>query len=287
MFFGGNRDNNNPLGFIGVARDGDPRAACRHAGADGDQPHARICGRPRGAADLRRAALACLGAAARSTRAAHADPERDGRAQSGDRASCSSSIRSRASAWTTCSRPIRRPRTASPRSMQLAPRWAAARAERRAEQRTCSGPGARRRPAVHGAGAVPQLAARIFEAGMYTFELTRLRATSGSTVPSLPCSTFPPHAPSPSFHESRSARPRGSARAAIFSRCPAPSIAAREQLEDRQSMLGFGRSPARPRTGSPYRRDGAAASSERFAIFSARCLDRGAARPKLRASSLR
>ena len=49
FFFGGNRDNNNPLGFVGVLVGDDRGAACRHAGADGDQPHARILGRPRAA----------------------------------------------------------------------------------------------------------------------------------------------------------------------------------------------------------------------------------------------
>ena len=48
MFFGGNRDNNGP-GIIGSLADDDPGAARRHAGADGDQPHARICRRHLGA----------------------------------------------------------------------------------------------------------------------------------------------------------------------------------------------------------------------------------------------
>ena len=42
MFFGGNRDNNNGARHHRHAGDGDPRADRRHAGADGDQPHARI-----------------------------------------------------------------------------------------------------------------------------------------------------------------------------------------------------------------------------------------------------
>ena len=62
FFFGGNRDNNNPLGFDRRAGRHDRGAACRHAGADGDQPHARILGRPPRRRNLRPAALARLGA---------------------------------------------------------------------------------------------------------------------------------------------------------------------------------------------------------------------------------
>ena len=58
----------------------DRRPARRHAGADGDQPLARVPGRPPGRHDLRPAAVARLGAAARSratrTRSATSRPRR-------------------------------------------------------------------------------------------------------------------------------------------------------------------------------------------------------------------
>ena len=58
MFFGGgHRDNNSGLGIIGTHRDGDPGADRRHAGADGDQPHARIRRRQPRRADLRAARM--------------------------------------------------------------------------------------------------------------------------------------------------------------------------------------------------------------------------------------
>ena len=70
FFFGGNRDNNNPLGFVGVlvAMIVAPLAAAMRA--DGDQPHARICRRPARRRDLRPPAVAGLGARARSPRSA-------------------------------------------------------------------------------------------------------------------------------------------------------------------------------------------------------------------------
>ncbi len=84
MFFGGNRDNNGP-GIIGSIAHDDPGAARRHAGADGDQPHARICRRRHGRAHLRPADVARLGAGEDRERRA-SDSEPAGRAQSGDRA---------------------------------------------------------------------------------------------------------------------------------------------------------------------------------------------------------
>ena len=75
MFFGGNRDNNN-----GGARhdrhagDGDPRADRRHAGADGDQPHARIRRRRSRRADRRPADWLASRAGASFEAAAHAIP---------------------------------------------------------------------------------------------------------------------------------------------------------------------------------------------------------------------
>ena len=62
FFFGGNRDNNNPLGFVGVLVAMIVAPLRRHAGADGDQPDARIFGRPARRRDLRPSALARLGA---------------------------------------------------------------------------------------------------------------------------------------------------------------------------------------------------------------------------------
>ncbi len=52
MFFGGNRDNQR-LRPDRHDRHGDPGADRRHAGADGDQPHPRIRGRPDGRSDPR------------------------------------------------------------------------------------------------------------------------------------------------------------------------------------------------------------------------------------------
>ena len=61
MFFGGNRDNNQGPGIIGsIAMMDPPGAARRHAGADGDQPDARIRRRRPRRAHLRPADVACL-----------------------------------------------------------------------------------------------------------------------------------------------------------------------------------------------------------------------------------
>ena len=69
MFFGGNRDNNNGgTGHHRHAGDGDPGADRRHAGADGDQPHARIRRRRARRAHRRPAGVARLGAAPSSKR---------------------------------------------------------------------------------------------------------------------------------------------------------------------------------------------------------------------------
>ena len=65
MFFGGNRDNNKRLRHHRHARDGDPGAARRDAGADGDQPHARIRRRRHGRPHLRPADGAGFGAGRR------------------------------------------------------------------------------------------------------------------------------------------------------------------------------------------------------------------------------
>ena len=62
FFFGGNRDNNNPLGFVGVLVAMIVAPLRRDAGADGDQPHARIFGRPARRGNLRQPAVAGLGA---------------------------------------------------------------------------------------------------------------------------------------------------------------------------------------------------------------------------------
>jgi heat shock protein HtpX len=70
MFFSGNRDNNGP----GPIR--------RHAGADGDQPHARIRGRQFGCPHRRPADVARL-RACQDRQRGPPDPERGSRAQSG------------------------------------------------------------------------------------------------------------------------------------------------------------------------------------------------------------
>ncbi len=53
FYFGGRSNDNNNIGFIGSLLAAHSRAARRRAGADGDQPHARIRGRPRGRRDQR------------------------------------------------------------------------------------------------------------------------------------------------------------------------------------------------------------------------------------------
>ena len=63
MFFGGGpRQQQRRLGIDRHAGDGDPRADRRHAGADGDQPHARIRRRRPRRAHRRPADVARLGA---------------------------------------------------------------------------------------------------------------------------------------------------------------------------------------------------------------------------------
>ena len=115
MFFGGNRDNNSGgMGIIGtlamvilapIAAMLVQMAISRTREYSADELGGQIVGASR-VSRLR-------AAQARERRAS--DPERDGGAQSRPPRTCSSSIRSAGSAWTTCSRPIRRPRTASPR----------------------------------------------------------------------------------------------------------------------------------------------------------------------------
>ena len=62
FFFGGNRDNNNPFGFVGVLVAMIVAPLRRHDRADGGQPHARIRGRPARRRNLRQSALAGIGA---------------------------------------------------------------------------------------------------------------------------------------------------------------------------------------------------------------------------------
>ena len=104
LFFGGGNNRDNPLGGDRRAADGVPRAGRRRAGADGDQPHARVRGRPRRRRDLGRSAGAGLGAAQDLAAA------RSGRSTSRPSATrrwrtCTSSTRCRARGWTICSRP--------------------------------------------------------------------------------------------------------------------------------------------------------------------------------------
>ena len=149
FFFGGSRDNNNPLGFVGVlvAAIVAPLAAAPRP--DGDQPDARIFGRPRGAEITGQPAwlASALGKIARA--AARSRTRRPSATRR--RRISSSSIRCPARAWTISSRPTRRPRTASPRSR----RWRAssARGGRRAHRRTFPASAARVRPMI--ARAVP------------------------------------------------------------------------------------------------------------------------------------
>jgi heat shock protein HtpX len=158
MFFGGNRDNNNGYGHHRHARHGDPGADRRDAGADGDQPHARIRGRPHGRRDRRGAALS-RSALARLENAAHQIPNEAPSAIRRPR-TCSSSIRCRVSAWTACSRRIRPRKIASPRSSSLRPRWAIA-GRNRVRRRRRTVLGAAVRAAVPGAEQEPNCGARL------------------------------------------------------------------------------------------------------------------------------
>ena len=112
-----------------------------------DKLGAQICGEPSWLAS----------ALAKISNAAHADPERDRRAQSGDRAYVHHQPAVGRAAWTTCSRPIRRPRTGSRRCSRLradGQDWArrrlrAVRPRGRAAAAACRrpAPGVGRRPA--------------------------------------------------------------------------------------------------------------------------------------------
>ena len=122
FFFGGNRDNNNPLGFVGVlvAMIVAPLAAMlvqmaisRTREYAADRRGAEICGNPLWLASA-------LDKIARGAERIH-NPRC--RAQPGDRAISSSSTRCPASAWTICSPPIPTPRTASPRWRRWRARW--------------------------------------------------------------------------------------------------------------------------------------------------------------------
>jgi hypothetical protein len=120
FFLGGNRDNNNPLGFVGVlvAMIVAPLAAglCRWPSA----AHANI---PQTVAAPRFAEIRC-GWPRRSPRSPRAPPASTTRTPSAIRPPpiSSSSIRCRASGWTICSRPIRPRKTAFARCRRLPPR---------------------------------------------------------------------------------------------------------------------------------------------------------------------
>ena len=107
MLFGGNRNDRggDVIGTLIAALRG---AARGDAGADGDQPLARVSGRPDRRADLRQSAVARLGAAARSTTAVRGGCAWTSAAGAFRRPrTCSSSTRSPGAAWTTCSRRTR------------------------------------------------------------------------------------------------------------------------------------------------------------------------------------
>ena len=109
MLFGGNATRRQPDRRL---RRHAARADRGHAGADGDQPLARVSGGPHGRADLRATHVAGLGAQ-KIQGYAHQIPNDTAEARRRPR-TCSSSTRCPASAWTTCSRPTPTPRTASP-----------------------------------------------------------------------------------------------------------------------------------------------------------------------------
>ena len=114
FFFGGNRDNNNPLGFIGVlvAMIVAPLAAAmvqmaisRTREYSADRRGAEICGNPMWLASaLNKIARTRASASTIPTPSAIRRPRIS-----------SSSTRCRASGWTICSRRTRRPKTASAR----------------------------------------------------------------------------------------------------------------------------------------------------------------------------
>ena len=115
MFFGGNRDNNNGMGVIGtlamvilapIAAMLVQMAISRTREYAADRMGAR---------DRRRAALSRLRARQASRTPRSQIPNEAGGAQSRDRAHVHHQSAVGAAAWTTCSRPIRRPRTASRR----------------------------------------------------------------------------------------------------------------------------------------------------------------------------
>ena len=97
-------------------------AAGGHAGADGDQPHARILCRPRRRRNLRQARWRWLPPRAH-LRCGASHRERHGRGQSGHRAYVHHQPACRGSAWTICSRPIPRPRTGSLHSQPSRRKW--------------------------------------------------------------------------------------------------------------------------------------------------------------------
>ena len=102
LFFGGNRDRHTARHHRDD-RDGDPRPPGRDAGADGDQPHARIRGRP-GRREDRAIRPRWPRRSTRSTTRA-ADREPDRRAQPRHRAHVHHQPAHRRTAPTTCSPP--------------------------------------------------------------------------------------------------------------------------------------------------------------------------------------
>ena len=121
MFFGGNRDNNSGggMGIIGtlamvilapIAAMLVQMAISRTREYSADKLGAQICGQPIWLASALAKIAECR---ARRSRTSAPSAIRAWR-------TCSSSTRCRASGWTTCSRPIRRPRTGSRRWSKLA-----------------------------------------------------------------------------------------------------------------------------------------------------------------------
>ena len=145
FFFGGNRDNNNALGFIGVlvAMIVAPLAATmvqmaisRTREYSADRRGAEICGNP----------LWLASALDKIARNAATHPQPGRRAQSGHRAYVHHQSAVTASAWTICSRPIRPPRTASPPCRRWRARHGRRAVRRRAAPTPAHGTAARCRP---------------------------------------------------------------------------------------------------------------------------------------------
>ena len=154
--FGGRGNNNGNIGIVGTLDAGDPRPARRGAGADGDQPHARIRGRQGRRRDQPASAVARLGPAKNRRRRASTSPTCRPSAIP-PRRICSSSIRCPGRAWTICSRPTPMSRTGWRGCRRWRATWARPALRRPARRTRGRGPSSGAWPDA-GRGAKPVLA---------------------------------------------------------------------------------------------------------------------------------